>query len=358
MDRRAIVEGDLRIAVAARRNFNVRIERRRGRGWLIKQPKPGASGARGTLRKEARFYRFCSDEASAAPVRAFLPGLERWLPEESTLVLELIEGGRGLWAEYREHEPADFPCGPLRALGRALGILHRTFRLPGLATDPRLGKLGEDVPGFFAIHRPEPETLRKLSSAQLQLCRVVQTEDGFAEGLEAVAADWRVTTLIHGDIRSENVLVLSPEPEPAEPVLLLDWEFVRRGDEAWDLASVLGDTLHFWMRGMSLRSDLDPAERLATAEYLLAVLQRGLRACWRGYLAAAGVKASLAPALLRRSVAYSAGKLLQSAWEISRRADRLSSLAVLLLQLSSNIVANPGRAAVELYGLADELAEA
>src|SRR5260370_10270444 len=71
----AIVEGDLEVIDAGRRNQNLKIVRRRGPSYLIKQPGEGERGTDATLRAEASFYSHCHSDPNAAEMRDLLPGL-------------------------------------------------------------------------------------------------------------------------------------------------------------------------------------------------------------------------------------------------------------------------------------------
>ncbi len=353
IDEARAAAGGLEASRVSRRNLNLRVTGRGGGGFLIKQPDPGVPDSVATLRAEGRFYAFCQREPRAAAVAELLVRLRHHQSEDAVLVLELLPGARTLWRKCRDAASA-FPLEPVRALGRALGTVHATFRLPELAGNPRLGELGEDAPGSLRPHRPHPEMLRHLSPAGLELCRMVQAESGLGEALDAARAAWRVETLIHGDVRLDNVLVADSDDDGTAAIRLIDWEMVQRGDRAWDVAGVLADVAFLWLTGMSQRPELDAAARVASARTPLAVLKEGLRAFWRGYAAAAGPGRRGASGLLERAVPFAAARLIQSAFEVSGDPERPSSLEVLLLQLAANVLAAPGRAARDLFGLAPE----
>lgn len=58
-------------------------------------------------------------------------------------------------------------------------------------------------------------------------------------GFRRAASAWRSGRLVHGDLRSSNVLVDDSATPPR--MWLVDWELACRGDPAWDLGSVIGD---------------------------------------------------------------------------------------------------------------------
>jgi hypothetical protein len=348
IDEVAIVDGDLTVSSAARRNLNLRVERRLGDSSLIKQVTTGAADAADSLIREAGFYAFCAEERAAAAVASSMPRLRGTLDSGRVLVLELLENARTLWQEYGERDPHELPLTAPLALGWALGALHSTFRESILATDPRLGRLARDCPPCFDLHRPHPGILRDASPARLELCRSVQREASLRDGLAAARSAWCCETVIHGDVRPDNVLVTRRSGAPA--IWLVDWEFVQHGDPAWDVGCALHDHLMFWVRSMSLDPHLDAAERVATARCPLPALHVAMRALWTGYLATGAGGDPGVEAVLARAVRFSGVRLLQTAWEKARQLDHQSATGVLVLQLAANLLADPERAVSDLYG--------
>lgn len=348
VDEAAIIGGDLTVSSAARRNLNLRVERRHGASYLIKLLTVSAAGSAESLAREARFYTFCAEEPQAAAVTGFMPRLHASLDSGSVLVLELLRDARTQWQEYGDHDPRGLRLAAPLALGWALGTLHSTFRGSGLANDPRLGRLEHDCPSCFDLHRPLPGILLDASPAQLELCRAVQRDATLSSGLAAARAAWRCETLIHGDIRPDNVLFAPTGDQPA--IWLVDWEFVQRGDPAWDLGCALHDHLMFWVRSMSLLPGLDSGQRAASARYPLGPLQAAMQALWTGYLATASLAGWEAAALLARAAHFCGARLLQTAWEKARYLEHQSVLGVLVLQISANLLADPGRALRDLCG--------
>ncbi|MDT5295742.1 MAG: hypothetical protein QOJ76_2622 [Acidobacteriota bacterium] len=352
-----VFEGELLIANAARRNRNLRVTRKDGVSYLIKQPDDPTYGGAYTLRCEAGFYTFCREEPAAAALKALLPRMMYFDPERSLLALELFEDAKPLWTLYSKSEALSFPSHVAGALGRALGLLHRTLTLPGPAEDARLNWLRRDVPWVMQVHRPGPEVLSNISPANYQTLRILQTQENLSAHLDNLRRLWRPRAVIHSDIKSDNVLVL-PAPEDADPkaveIRLVDWETVQLGDPAWDVAGALQDFMLFWISSMTPGTH-SPEQMVATARHPLIVLQSAIRTLWRGYREAAQLAPEEADALIGRAVQYSAARLIQSAYEMASNAQQLPVPSVLMLQISANILADPATGQVQLYGIFKEM---
>ena len=352
VDRRAIVEGDLELSSVARRNRNWKVESHRGGSYLVKQPEPGTTAVR-TLETEARFYAFCDRESAAAGATRFMVRHRPVASESPVLVVELVENGRSLWRELRARPAEDLPLAVFTLLGQALATIHQTFRSLNLSGEPTLAELDGAPPWPFRLNRPRPPQLRRLSPARRLILKIVQSEAGIYAALDRVVERWRTETLIHGDIRSGNVLVVAGDDGRPSDLRLIDWELVQRGDSAWDLAGAFQDLILFWLLSMPRSADLDSRARVAEAEYPLAMIQSAMRALWGGYAERRALAGDSAEAFLRRAVPYAGVRMIQTAWEYGRERERLPSVAVLLMQVVQHVLENPTAARIELFGLAE-----
>jgi len=88
-----------------------------------------------------------------------------------------------------------------------------------------------------------------------------------------------------------------------------------------------------------------------SAQFPLDTIQPAMRAFWHTYTAEAG--AALAPfeEAMATSVQYAAVRMIQSAYEQVVNASEITPHAVLLLQLSANILRDPGSAVRDLLGM-------
>jgi hypothetical protein len=206
------------------------------------------------------------------------------------------------------------------------------------------------------IHRPLVRSLERLSPANIEVLKTLQSDGRLRGCLEGLGGLWRPETVVHCDVGFDNVLVLPPPGGPGADQLpagvrVVDWELVCLGDPAWDVAGAIQGFLLLWAHSMPVSSSLSAEEMTAGALYPLAGMRGAIRATWHGYRAAAGLAADEAAALLRRAVPYSAARLVQTVFESSYESDRLSARSVILLQLAANILDDPGSAQVHLYGL-------
>ncbi len=206
----------------------------------------------------------------------------------------------------------------------------------------------------MTLNQPATSMLATLDPASFETLRVLQTQNGFRENLEGLWAQWQTDCVIHGDIRFDNILLRSAgaghEAVPME-LWVTDWEMIQFGDPAWDLAGALQDLLVFWVRAMPLSDELSTEQMIAQAPVSLRTLQSASRAIWLGYRERAALERGEAEGLLSRAVAFSAARLVQSAFEAACGFNRLPGSSVILLQISANLLEEPERAQLELYGI-------
>ncbi len=281
-----IIDGDLIVRSVARRNRNLRIEGPEGAGYFVKQAESPAFDGIGALSGEAAFHRFCQEDPAIGLVRRFIPRLLDVEGAEDVLLFDLIAGSLSLRDCWKAPESRELAATSCRALGQALGRFHGVFRPMHLEREARLAWLADSLPWVFGISRPGPGMLADLSPANHEALRILQTQGDLADALDRLRGVWRAETVIHGDIRMDNIMVRAPREADVTrtPELwITDWEMVQYGDPAWDLAGAFQDFLVLWVSTMPFTDKMTEDEKIARALVPLDILRRGSRALWSGY---------------------------------------------------------------------------
>jgi len=212
----------------------------------------------------------------------------RTLPGLTPAVLAAAEDGSWVVLEGVEGEPLsstptdlDLDTGLAADLGAMLAAVHR------------------------AGHRGNPDRLRReapvtdLPSAEVQLPPIddvtptrfalapgfdypvwlafVQDEP-LAGAIRDLAATWTVATLIHGDLRGDNVIAT-----PTRRLVPVDWELGGLGDPRADLGALVALYLSAWLSSIRATEDGELADWLATATVPLDAIRPPIDAAVRSY---------------------------------------------------------------------------
>ncbi|HWB86862.1 MAG TPA: aminoglycoside phosphotransferase family protein [Bryobacteraceae bacterium] len=346
LGRAAIVDGDLRIVEASRRNRNFKVMGEPDRSYLLKQGLD--ADARATVAYEAAVYRFLEDFPDAGDFRCHVPRYVDYDAQEGILILELLNDSQ----DFREYHTRQghFSITLAAALGSCLSKLHRS----AAAALPRVRESGlaRPKPWVLSLHQPGLDVFRRTSNANLHLIRTVQQTAEISRVLAELRESWRVDSLIHNDIKWDNCLVRAPSTLRHKfEFKLIDWEFATVGDSAWDAGSVFSSYLSFWLSSVPVSGGEPPDRFLELARYPLERMQPAIRAYWRNYVLGMGFGEAEAQERLFRAVRYAAARLVQTAFEQLQYSTNLTGNAICLLQLSANIMQRPREAIAHLLGI-------
>jgi aminoglycoside phosphotransferase (APT) family kinase protein len=334
-----VVDGDLEVFDASRRNRNFRVVSRTGPSYLVKQGF-GADG-RMTVANEAAVYRALA--AGGPRVARYLPAFHAYDEGTGVLVLELVEGARAL----SEHQSRGrFSVSLANHVGCALGALHHASS--GAPEEVR----GYTVSPFaLSVHRPAVSWLRDISEANIELIKMLQNAPGVTEMLDELRAGWHAGCVVHNDYKADNCVVVRGRDGRGTGVRLVDWEGGGWGDPDWDAGSVLGDYLSIWLSSIPI-TGADPPERFSElAKFPLQRMRPALRSFWAGYVREARLAPAEADRRLVRAARYSAARLLQTAFEQTQASSRLTGTTMCLCQVAVNVLRRPHEAAVRLLGI-------
>jgi len=349
----SVVDGDLMVADATRRNRNFKIIRRRSPGYFVKQIQNWDPQTVAALAGEAACYRLARSGAEFAALGDLVPRDFLYDTQRHVLVTELLGDGETLSEHHRRLNA--FPLEPARLLGEFFGRLHRPGAVPA-AQHAETAAFRRQPPWILSAHQQGVHLFGALSAANAQLFNIVQTYPEFERTLGELQQEWRAERLIHGDVKWDNCVVYPARPGDrlgAGPLALkvVDWELADIGDERWDLGALLQAYVAFWVFSMQIGGELPPARYVETAQFPIERMQPSIRALWQSYVAARGLGRDAAQPLLRQSMRFGAARMIQTAYETMQFSPQISPHALCMLQVSFNILREPSEAVIHLLGL-------
>ena len=77
----------------------------------------------------------------------------------------------------------------------------------------------------------------------MKLLKIIQKDQKIYDLLEGIVSSLDLQTLIHGDIKFDNIIIASSKKntKSVNKILITDWEMATIGDPAWDIGSIFQD---------------------------------------------------------------------------------------------------------------------
>ncbi|MBI4306509.1 MAG: phosphotransferase [Chloroflexi bacterium] len=353
IDISTIVDGQLRIEDASRRNRNLVVNRDAGPSYFIKQPDPSEPSSWLTFLREAQLYAATEEDVRFIALRSIAPRFVDFDRDAATLIIECYPNYKGAGAIASKNGDSH-PPEIAQDLGNAMASYHRALSGLRIGDGTTNCRVVDWLPGVFDIAKPGPETLRFATEGQLEMIRRMQ-DAGAVPVLEELRGLWTASTLIHGDIKWDNVLI-PPTSKSADirALRLVDWELAGYGDPAWDVGSALHEYSVFVINTIPL-SDQDSPQQITKAfAGRLPKVQPHMRALWGAYASACALTGNNRALFLDRAVRFCAARLIQTAWEWTRATLTVSNQAACFLQLALNILRRPQDAQVFVLGIVDD----
>jgi len=326
------------IVDASGRNRNFKVLRHHSQSFFVKQVRNWNSQAAAMLQCEAACYFLARNDPDFSALEPLIPELYDFDQDRQALTTAFISDGQDLW----EHLRRTGSISPQIAgeLGRSFGRFHRESENRVL-NSPHSSVFPKQIPWILSAERRNSHPFKELSPATSQLFDRVDKWTQLPAALDALRNQWRVSTLMHGDMRLENCILVLGSPLSLK---IVDWELADLGDPRWDVGSILQAFLAPHV------ISLPPLEEQLTLTALLAQpalgsLHPAIQSFWESY--ARELERSQND-LFEQCLTYAAARMVQSAYEYMQFTPELSRNALHLVELSSNILQDPSAAAEQL----------
>jgi thiamine kinase-like enzyme len=344
----AAVDGDVRIAEASRRHRNFKVLRRHGPGFFVKQIQSFDPHTVACLQREGTCSWLAENDDAFAPLRGRLPAFRDYDPTRHALVIDLFSEAEVLSEHHRRSE--EFPVEIGAEIGRLLGELHSEVRVA--PDDERLARFFPGLlPPILLLHQTPPASFQTYGPAAAHVIDMVRRDAAFAQAFSWLVRDWQKSSLIHGDVKWDNFLVVPENGRPENGRLRwIDWELADVGDPAWDAGAVFQAYLASWVWSMS-EAPASSGNPAAQAAFPLERMQPAMGAFWESYCEKRGIPGEDQDEQLRRCLCYGAGRMIQTAFEMAVASRQVTPQTLLLVQLSWNLLTRTRDAVHELLGM-------
>lgn len=290
------------------------------------------------MQKDATVHYMIHNTDLFKDVRQYVPEYFGYDPKTQVLVTGFFPNAQNIheWSEAKKEYSVD----------QAVEIAHI---LHSYQKD-----LTEEIPNNTSLqffNKDLPWILNLMSSPQNNadaLYNLIAADPFLHNQLDEIRAQWSGNSLVHGDIKLVNFVVVNEDEK--EAVKLIDWEIANIGDPLWDVAGLLQSYLFMW----SIKLVMTPNgyQLMQGQEYMDAPARRKVTtAFWDTYVQLNGWSPEEAATAKNKTLKYVAARLLQGAKELNQLTpNQISPQTRTVIQISKSILETPENAAREYFG--------
>jgi hypothetical protein len=341
IDAESVVDGDLVIIEAGRRNRNFKVLRQNASGFFIKQVSNTQTWEPiVTLHREATFYELVRSGQEFRELTGLAPRLIDYNPANCSLVVDLVSEGENL-TEYHARL-GDFPEPVGANLGRRLAG-YQSAPLPHAGSGAG-AVFPRQIPWILGLASPQLAPIAQLGQAGTTMMTALQGYPALLWHLLALRSEWVFDSLLHGDMKWDNLVVSGGGGDPA--VRIVDWELVDIGDAGWDVGAIFAAYVAYCLMipaGLGQMSQLGGRDGIVRA-------RPALRQFWTAYAQARGLAGLAARAYLERCMRFAAARLVLTVFEWLYNAHQMTPGLHAMLHTSQTMFQYPGQSADDLLG--------
>ncbi len=184
-----------------------------------------------SLTNELLFYKhLCYEDAN--PFKDITPALYNFDFEHQIVTISFIKNATVFILKSNDDSNYEL----VEKLASYVAILHKT---PIDTTFPKI-----NPSAHIQTHdKVTPEAFAAGGPSYPKFLEMMQRYPEFNEALRALKSEINYDTLIHGDLKYDNILLIEDSKEP--DLKIIDWELIGIGDRYMDLGYVIGNFLIF-----------------------------------------------------------------------------------------------------------------
>jgi serine/threonine protein kinase len=347
------------------KNFNLVVTLVTGGSLLVKQERFYAEKRQPcAFWREQKIYDLFQNSAEIDNLWALTSEVLYFDPDNFIIVLRYFKDYCNLSQFYSERHFQLFPVAIAHSLGCTLATVHcntwgqaahQRFLAPETSSDCDIAR----PPSFLrGLERFGPGIFSKISTDGLDFWRLYQRYDSLHQAVAETAESYKSCCLIHSDLEFRNILVkadgsdaVSAKASSGEAsVKLIDWEFFRWGDPAYDLGIVLASYLDLWLESLVVSKTIPLQTALKLATTPLELLQPSMTALVQSYISAFPAILDHQPNFLNRVIQFTGLVLVKKIQSRLERLNPFDNTSICTLQVAKMLLCSPEQSTSQVFG--------
>jgi Phosphotransferase enzyme family len=347
------------------KNFNLVVTLATGGSLLVKQERfDTEKRPQCELWREQKIYELFQHFAEINDLWAMTSEVVYFDPDNFIIVLRYFSDYCNLSQFYAEHQPQVFPVAIAQGIGHTLATVHHStwgqaaHQLFLAQAEPSGGDIARPPSFLQGLERFGPGIFSKISTDGLEFWRLYQRYDSLHEAMVETAESYRSNCLIHSDLEFRNILVKADGSDAVSPdvplenasVKLIDWEFFRWGDPAYDLGIVLASYLGLWLESLVVGKTIPLQTALKLATTPLELLQPSMTALVQSYISAFPAILDHQPNFLNQVIQFTGLVLVKQIQSRLERLNPFDNTSVCTLQVAKMLLCSPDQSIAQVFG--------
>ena len=327
LSKQTVVAGTLSVVDMSKKNRNLKVLQNNDSNYLIKQPFEGDVFSSLSVAREGKFYSVIESESSLHNLKKTIPALIKNDVTNNIVITRFIEN-KGTLNHYDSNSDPDYAHYISDFASQIANFHKESYAHVG---NSGLSFLPKSFPLVLYVVHPIPELFTFFSPYNLELLKTFQQDPDIAQLFSGLRQGWKVQTLIHGDLKLENVLIGQDGS-----IKIIDWELISLGDPAWDVANVLHDFIYTGI--FSFQFDDDDFENYF--KNFLEYVMPQLSIFCSSYSSSVRLEDLSDVLFFERSLKYTVAKLLQSAFDLLQWSTEYREYSDLIVSVSAMLLGN------------------
>ncbi len=169
-----------------------------------------------------------------------------------------------------------------------------------------------------------------------ELIRMIQKYPSLAQALNQMRARWLPVCPIHGDLKLDNIIL-----GETGKLQIIDWESSCMGPPEYDLGTLVGSYLDYWLESVDFAAQTEPEEWFLNAKLPFGRITEWFSHFWESYVAGLSAQPRNLAAMQLDLLRYVGVYFIDRAFVFLQTHGVLSVRAIARVQIGKNLVVSP-----------------